>query len=201
MKLWWLIAVAACGPPKKSDSPGAELPPPVNGLRPAEAFATIASDRERSAAMFAEAARVFQHPRCANCHPADGRPRQGDDSRIHEPPVTGGEDGHGVAAMLCGSCHQLANYDLVGMPGAPGWHLAPATMQFLDTTPREICERMKNPKYNGGKTLEQVVHHVGHDALVLWGWKPGADREPAPGDPTTLGGLIHGWAKTGAVCP
>jgi hypothetical protein len=30
---------------------------------------------------------------------------------------------------------------------------------------------------NGQRTLDDVADHVGHDALVLWGWNPGPARE------------------------
>jgi hypothetical protein len=203
MKLRWLLAAAAlagCGPQKKTTSPLAEVPA-VNGLRPAAAFAAISDPRARAAALFAEAATVFQHPRCANCHPADARPRQGDGSQAHEPPVDGGAEGRGVPAMGCASCHMVANYDLVRMPGAPDWHLAPASMQFLGTTSAAICGRIKDPKSNGGKTIAQVIDHIHDDALVAWGWAPGADRNPAPGDRDTLVGLMRGWADAGAHCP
>jgi len=74
-------------------------------------------------------------------------------------------------------------------------------MQFLDTTAAAICGRIKDPKSNGGKTLEQVIDHIGHDALVTWGWAPGALRKPAPGDRTTLIGLMRAWVDAGAHCP
>jgi hypothetical protein len=203
MERWWLLlALAACGPAQKSaDPPPPPEVPAVKGLRPAAAFASIADGRVRAAALFSEASIVFQHPRCANCHPADKLPRQGDDSRVHEPPVSGGAEGRGVPAMMCSSCHQLANFELVGMPGADDWHLAPPSMQFLDTTAAAICARMKDPAQNGGKTLEQIVDHVARDALVAWGWEPGAGREPAPGDSETLAGLMRAWVDAGAHCP
>ena len=194
-----LIALG-CGSTRKAEPPRVEVPA-VNGLRPAAAFAAIADRDERAAALFSEAVTVFVHPRCANCHPADRSPRQGDDSRAHEPPVSGGPEGRGVAAMMCASCHQVANYDLVGLPGAPDWHLAPPSMQFLDTTPAAICRRMKDPKSNGGKTLAEVVAHIEHDALVAWGWSPGGGREAAPGDRDTLAGLMRAWVEAGAGCP
>ena len=43
-------------------------------LRPPSAFATIPDIAARSRALFTEAAKVFMHPRCTNCHPATDRP-------------------------------------------------------------------------------------------------------------------------------
>ena len=60
----------------------------------------------RSAAMFTELGKVLTHPRCVNCHPAGDRPRQGDEGRLHQPPVARGADGHGLRAMRCSICHQ-----------------------------------------------------------------------------------------------
>jgi len=38
-------------------------------LRLPESFSSIADRIERSRALFVEAGRVLQHPRCLNCHP------------------------------------------------------------------------------------------------------------------------------------
>src|SRR3981189_2107505 len=69
------------------------------GLANPDSFASIADTEARSAALFTELGRVLTHPRCTNCHPARDRPRQGDESRLHQPPVTRGTDGHGLPAM------------------------------------------------------------------------------------------------------
>jgi hypothetical protein len=37
------------------------------------------------------------------------------------------------------------------------------------STQREICEQIKDPKRNGGKSLEEFVHHMAEDSLVGWG--------------------------------
>src|SRR4051794_9169537 len=68
-------------------------------LRPAAAFADIQNARERSMALFSEAGKVIAHPRCMNCHPATGRPLQGDDRHPHIPKVEGGSAGTGVAGL------------------------------------------------------------------------------------------------------
>lgn len=195
--------MAAAGCTGESRPPGGPEAPPsqVNGLRTAASFASIDDPAERSVAEFTEATRVFLHPRCANCHPADGHPRQGVESVLHRPPVEGGAAGRGVPAMMCRSCHQEQNYDLVGLPGAPDWHLAPASMVFLGADAAAICRRIKDPDKNGGRSLGDLVEHVERDPLVAWGWKPGADRQPAPGDAATLAGLLRGWIEGGARCP
>jgi hypothetical protein len=68
----------------------------ANELRPVSSFASIADPRSRSIALFEEAGKVLQSPRCVNCHPATDRPRQTDERRLHIPLVVRGADGHGT---------------------------------------------------------------------------------------------------------
>jgi hypothetical protein len=170
-------------------------------LQPAESFAEIADQTQRSLALFNEAAKVITHPRCVNCHPAGDRPLQGEDGHPHLPPVTRGLAGIGAVAMQCTNCHGSANYDLARVPGHPLWHLAPIEMAWQGKTLGSICEQIKDPERNGGKTLEDLVHHMAEDSLVGWGWNPGAGREPAPGTQKSFGALVEAWVASGAACP
>jgi len=170
-------------------------------LEPPSAFAGIGDERQRSEALFVEAGKVLQSPRCVNCHPAGDRPLQGTDEHLHEPLVRRGPDGHGAAGLHCATCHPSANYDAVGMPGHPDWHLAPLSMAWQGRSLVHICEQLKDPVRNGGRSLQQIVEHMSHDSLVGWAWAPGAGREPAPGTQAMLGQLIKAWVDTGAVCP
>jgi hypothetical protein len=161
-----------------------------------------AADRaEQSRAFFLQASRVFLHPRCANCHPDGETPLQGMDAKTHDPPVVRGKDDHGVVGMGCESCHQDHNLVLARVPGAPEWHVAPREMAWVGKTPRQICEQLKDPKRNGGRTLAQIIDHNAHDKLVAWGWSPGHGREPAPGSQEQLGKIVAAWVETGAECP
>jgi hypothetical protein len=166
-----------------------------------ESFAAISDSAARSAALFTEGAKVLTHPRCVNCHPAGDRPRQGDIRRLHQPPVARGEDGFGLPAMRCPICHQATNFEPAGVPGGPGWHLAPREMSWEGKTLGEICAQIKDPDRNGGRSLDDIVHHVGEDHLVGWAWAPGGDRQPAPGTQAKAGALLDAWVKTGAICP
>jgi hypothetical protein len=170
-------------------------------LRSAKEFQGITDQRERSIALFNEASKVLLHPRCVNCHPPDNFPRQGDNPIIHDPPSVRGPKDRGVVAMECTSCHQDRNAVQARIPGAPNWHLAPLEMAWLGKTAAQICAQLKDPKRNGGKTLEEIQHHTAHDELVAWGWNPGADRTPAPGTQQEFGDLIRAWIDTGAECP
>jgi hypothetical protein len=166
-----------------------------------ESFTSISDTDARSAAMFTELGKVLTHPRCTNCHPATDRPRQGDEGRLHQPPVTRGADGHGLPAMRCSICHKHANFEPGRMPGHPEWHLAPREMAWEGKTVAEICAQLKDPARNGGRKLEELIHHIGEDTLVGWAWAPGAGRSPVPGTQKQAGALVEAWVKTGAACP
>jgi len=174
---------------------------PAESLAKIDSFAAIGDTAARSAALFTEAAKVLTHPRCMNCHPAGDRPRQGDLRRLHQPPVDRGEDGFGPPALRCPICHQQANFDPGRVPGDPAWHLAPRDMGWEGKTVGQICAQIKDPARNGGRSLDDIVHHIGTDHLVGWAWAPGAGRQSAPGTQAQEGALLDEWVKTGAVCP
>jgi hypothetical protein len=172
-----------------------------NTLASPESFRSITDTDARSAAIFTELGKVLTNPRCVNCHPAGDRPRQGDDRRLHEPPVARGTDGHGTETMRCSICHQNANFDPGRVPGHPEWHLAPREMAWEGKTVAEICDQIKDPARNGGRKVEDLIEHIGSDSLVGWAWHPGFGRSPAPGTQKEAGALVEAWVKTGAACP
>ena len=179
----------------------AESPLQVRNLKPAAAFDAISDPAEKSVALFREAGAVIHHPRCINCHPAGDRPLQGDDMHPHIQNVVRGEDNLGSIAMRCSTCHREKNFEPGRVPGHPLWHLAPIEMGWEGKSLGEICEQIKDPKRNGGKSLAEIVRHMADDTLVGWGWAPGGGRTPAPGTQREFGELIKAWADTGAVCP
>ena len=172
-------------------------------LRSVESFDAIANPQERSRALFIEAGKVIQSPRCVNCHPSGDRPLQGQGTgvRLHVPNVVRGADGKGAVGLRCTSCHQAKNNEASGVPGHPMWHLAPREMAWEGLGLPSICEQIKDPRRNGNRTLAQIHEHMAHDPLVGWGWMPGAHREPAPGTQAEFGKIIDAWIKTGAACP
>ena len=170
-------------------------------LAPPESFEGIADAEARSAAIFTELGKVLTHPRCVNCHPAGDRPNQTDLGRSHQPPVWRGEDGRGLAAMRCQICHQGANFEPARTPGHPEWHLAPREMAWEGKPIAEICAQIKDPRRNGGRRVEELIHHIGEDSLVGWAWVPGTGREPVPGTQKIAGALVQAWVQTGAACP
>lgn len=179
----------------------AKQPDPGNTLKSVQSFASISDDKQRSLALFSEAGKVITHARCTNCHPAGDRPFQGDDRHPHMPLVVRGVDDFGAIGMRCTTCHGPENFDPAGVPGNPVWHMAPIEMAWVGKSLGEICQQIKDPKRNGGKSLEDLIHHMAEDPLVGWGWNPGVGRQPAPGTQQEFGALIKAWVDTGAVCP
>ncbi len=201
LHLGLIVALAGTAACRSRDVPPVSAVP-SNQLRAVGDFGAIPDRADRSRALFLEASRVFLHPRCVNCHPNGDVPSQGMQMTPHQPPVTRGPDGHGVVGMECTSCHQDRNLVHARVPGAPDWHLAPGEMAWIGKSPRQICEQVKDPRRNGGKSLAEIVEHNAHDkALVAWGWSPGSDREPAPGSQDQFGAIVAAWVETGAECP
>ena len=180
--------------------------PPAAALKPVAAFATIRDDRARSKALFAEAAKVLQSPRCMNCHPVKRQPTQGDDLHAHVPLMFAGASDHGVPGLPCKSCHGDANANTLAstiqsIPGDPHWALAPVSMAWQGKSRRDICLQIKDETRNGGRSLAEIHEHIAKDSLVGWAWHPGEGRTPAPGTQAQLGALIEAWISTGAHCP
>jgi hypothetical protein len=171
-------------------------------LQPVSAFAKIKNKNERAVALFNEAGKVIQSPRCLNCHPAGDRPTQTDRMRPHIPLVVRGDGGMGAAGGLaCTTCHHENNFDAANVPGNAKWSLAPVEMAWQGKTLGQICVQIKDKERNGGKDLAALVHHMAEDELVGWGWKPGGNRTPAPGTQKQFGELIKAWVDAGAACP
>jgi hypothetical protein len=180
---------------------GVDAAGPQTALKPPQSFDSIADQKQRSVALFVEAGKVIQSPRCMNCHPASDRPTQGEDGHPHQPHVVRGDGGMGAPGLRCTTCHGAENFDPGRVPGNPLWHLAPIEMAWQGKSLGEICAQIKDPERNGGKTLAELHHHMAEDELVGWGWHPGAGRLPAPGTQKEFGALIKAWIDTGAACP
>lgn len=177
----------------------------AGGLAPVASFSTIADPVKRSAALFAEAGKVLQHPRCLNCHPVTRSPTQGDDLHPHVPPISS-DTAIAAGGLPCASCHQTHNSPtfsagIRSVPGAEHWGLAPESMAWQGLTIGEVCEQIKDPARNGNRSLEKIRVHLAEDHLVGWAWHPGEGREPAPGTQEKFGELIAAWEATGAHCP
>ena len=166
-------------------------------------------------AAFLEAYKVFTHPRCVNCHPAGHSPLRGDNNEPHSY-LRRGVDGNGVYAVRCTNCHQSQN--LPGEhspPGAchptkeegkqnePRWRMPPSAtpMVFEKRTPAQLCRQLLNRKQNGNLTPKELLEHVTHDPLVLWGWNPGEGRSTPPLSHKEFVRNVKEWVDKGAACP
>jgi len=170
-----------------------------NQAAPADAAAGLAA--------FETVRKVFQHPRCQNCHIPGDAPLQFDEGRTHGQNVKRGAGGQGAAGLPCATCHQSRNppasYGANMPPGAPNWHLPPARtpMVFIALTPGQLCATIKDPARTGGKDLPAMLDHVANDPLVGWGWDPGAGRGPVPVPRAELTAAFRTWMDAGAPCP
>jgi mono/diheme cytochrome c family protein len=184
--------------------PHCSEPGTASGAAPVVAGAAAQKDAEESRAAFLDVYKVLMHPRCMNCHPSGDAPLQGDDSHPHLQNVQRGEDGKGKYALKCANCHQDTNLPGENMPpGNPNWHLPKKDMPlvFQGKSPRELADQLKDPKRNGGKTLAQLLDHVEHDKLVLWGWQPGDGPTKPPLSHAEFAKKFREWVEKGAASP
>jgi hypothetical protein len=149
---------------------------------------------------------VLTHQRCLNCHPNDNIPKQGEESHPHYFDMERGENNMGFKATKCTTCHQSENNNYSGVPGAPEWSLAPASMYWEGLSRIEIAESMMDAKRNGGRTPEETMHHLTEHELVLWAWEPGVDasgvqRELPPVSKEDYIVAVKKWFKEGHVIP
>jgi len=195
------ILVAALGACVTATDHGSD----ARSLAPVDSFSSIADPTARSAALFVEMAKVIQHPRCLNCHPATRSPTQGEDLHPHVPPISS-EEAIFAAGLPCSTCHQTRNSPtssagIRSVPGAEHWGLAPESMTWQGLTTREVCQQIQDPARNGNRSLDKIRVHLAEDHLVGWAWHPGEGREPVPGTQEQFGELVAAWIETGAYCP
>jgi len=153
--------------------------------------------------------RVVMHQRCVNCHPSDHIPKQSEDAHPHHFGIKRGQTGqpnHGAKATQCSTCHQSENNDFSGVPGAPEWSLAPHSMRWEGLTAQEIAASFLDPKRNGGRDHDAVMHHMTEHPLVLWAWNPGINaagipREKPPVEKAEYIKAVKTWFEAGAIIP
>jgi hypothetical protein len=168
--------------------------------------------------MFRRAYEVFSHPRCANCHPRDDRPRwDARTNRVHGMNVQRGDEqppgneqrkagGWGRPGLGCPTCHQDHNGAAAGSPpGAADWRLAPKHMGWIGLTAAELCAQFKQQSGpDGMPVLDHILTSV--DPLVAWAWDPGPGREAPPGNLLDFAQLLKMWndkisKDPGPACP
>jgi len=184
------LASAACG----GDRRGPAAPPG-------------GAERTAALAAFETVRAVFQHPRCQNCHPAGDVPLAGDEGHPHLQNVQRGPFGMGRPGEECTTCHGPAN-----LPASYGEHTPPGVVSgwrmpkpeerlvFVGVAPGALCEQVKDPARNGGKSMAALRIHL-DDPLVVWGWDPGFGRAPVSTPRADFLAAWETWAAAGAPCP
>jgi len=181
-------------------------------LSPAHTTSQNASaTREAGLAAWQQVYSVLTFPRCINCHTATNYPEQGDDRHRHWFNVVRGPEGKGVPGLNCATCHQSANADTTGVPGAPNWRLAPLSMKWQDTNDSirsspAVCRSLTDRSQNGNLDGPGILRHHEEEPLVLWAFQPGHRRD---GTERSLPPLTHEqfvdatriWVKAGMPCP
>jgi hypothetical protein len=162
------------------------------------------TQRQEAIDAFATVEKVFQHPRCANCHIEKDTPGAG---WVHAQGVVRGPEGHGAPGLPCSTCHGQSNppasFGRNAPPGAPHWGLPPPDqkMAWFGLDSKALCEMIQDEARNGNRDLAALDKHVSEDKLVLWGWDPGAAREPVPVPHAEFVAKFRQWAAAGAPCP
>ena len=178
-----------------------ENPSPEN---PVAELATAEPEGEHQA--FHTMMDVLTHKRCVNCHPSNDIPKQGEDSHAHMFGVARGSDNHGTGVLSCNTCHQAENNNYSGVPGAPEWSLAPIEMAWEGLSRAEIARSMMDPAINGGRSHEEIEHHLTEHELVLWAFEPGVNaageaREVPPVSKEDYIAAVKEWIEHGAIIP
>jgi hypothetical protein len=147
-------------------------------------------------------------PRCLNCHTATNSPQQGDDRHRHLFNVVRGPGNDGVSGLRCATCHQSANADSTGVPGAQGWRLAPLSMAWQAKDGKvlpsgAICRQLAAEFKDHGPEL---IRHHEQEPLVLWAFAPGKrhDGTARARPPLTHKELLtatRAWVAAGMPCP
>jgi hypothetical protein len=177
------LLLSACGPRVS----------PEQKAKAVEAFATVE--------------KVFQHPRCSNCHIPGDQPLQFDAQTPHQMGVVRGPEGKGAPGLPCATCHAEANppasYGPHAPPGAPHWALPPPDhkMAWIGLPAAQLCAMIKDKKSNGDRDFAALLKHVSEDKLVLWGWDPGTGRLPVSVPHDQFVAAFKLWADAGGPCP
>ncbi|QDU89468.1 hypothetical protein Pla175_28580 [Pirellulimonas nuda] len=157
--------------------------------------------KEKSLVAFAKVASVLRHPRCMNCHPSGDRPHVGNDRHLHGMNVQRGPEDHGVPGLYCSACHRTENQAVPNIPGAPHWQLAPPSMGWEGLDDHDLAAMLIDKNRNGNRSLEDLLHHMRVDALVLWGWQAGSGRSNPPLSHEGFIRALKDWFTTGAALP
>ena len=73
---------------------------------------------------------------------------------------------------------------------------------FQGKPPAELARQLKDPKQNGGKTLEGILKHVSEDSLVRQsGWSPADGKSKPALTHEEFAAKMREWIVNGAAIP
>jgi len=140
-----------------------------------------------------------------NCHPKGDAPLQGEDSHIHTQNVQRGPDGKRCfrdEVLELSSVQKPCPARTCPRDTLSGiCHLKICAWSSKERRRRKLARQLKDPTQNGGKTLEQIIHHVAEDSLVATGWNPGEGRTSPPLTQAEAGKKMREWVDKGAAIP
>ena len=187
---------------------------PVGTKRIINDFAPGSISLDEGLASWQKFYEVASHPRCANCHTGgDNRPMWSGPSygktRPHGMNVVAGESRIGAESQPCATCHATLkgpDPNANAIPHAPpkvamAWQLAPVQAEWFGKSSSYICNQLKDPSRNGGRSIREVAAHLDHDLILHWAWAPGGNRQPAPYSLQEAMDFLMKWAAAGAPCP
>lgn len=153
---------------------------------------------------------VTSHPRCSNCHVgADNRPMWSGPSygktRPHGMNINAGESRIGAETLVCSTCHALRETGINDVPHAApqvamNWQLAPVEAEWFGKSSTDVCNQLRDPERNGGRSLIELAQHLDHDLILHWAWEPGGGREMAPYSLQEHIDDILAWGTAGFPC-
>jgi len=125
-------------------------------------------------------------------------------ARPHGMNVNAGESRIGAEYVLCSTCHAYREGGNDMPHAAPqvamNWQLAPAEAEWFGKASAEICNQLRDPARNGGRTFEDLASHLDHDLILHWAWSPGGGREPAPYSLQEHVNDVLAWGVAGYPC-
>ena len=194
--------------------PAAQAAESVGTDRVINAFPAGSVSQQDGLANWQKFYEVASHPRCANCHVGpDNRPMWSGPSygetRPHGMNINAGESRVGAEAVTCATCHTtltVPNPKANAIPHSPpkvamAWALAPVEAEWFGKSSSYICNQLKDPDRNGGRTIREVAAHLDHDLILHWAWNPGGTREPAPHSLQETMDALMKWSAAGTPCP
>ena len=200
-----LPRLRACPAARRAGAAASRVPMPRRNRRPACAppEASRPSPMQDSVPAAFHRARQGPHPSALPELPPRRRSSApGRAGRLHQPPVERGADGFGSVSDALPDLPSAGEFRSRPDARPPG--MAPRSLRDgagrANRSARSASRSRTRPR-NGGRSLADLIHHIGEDTLVGWAWAPGFGREPAPGTQKQAGALVEAWANSGAACP